>query len=107
VANFSLPIDSAKVRFQAMTEPSLQTDFDTGAPKVNKAGQPVFALKVLAQVEGGNAEVLTLKVSGEPRGIRLNAPLRVVNLQVVPWTMENRSGISYRADSIESEVASK
>ena len=65
----NLPIDSTKVCFVATgpAEPYLR--FETHEQRVNRDGVPLYQVRVVAMTEAG-AEVLTLTVPGEPKGIR-------------------------------------
>jgi hypothetical protein len=102
----NLPIDSTKVRFVASgpAEPYLR--YGTGEQRVNRDGVALYQLRVVAMTEAG-AEVLTVIVPGEPKGIRPQLAVRIAELEVRPWTSKDKtsSGIAYEATSIEPEGA--
>lgn len=75
-------------------------DFDSKAPKTDESGQPVFSVQVVALTDGG-AEVLSVKTSGEPKGITKGASIKVAGLTAQPWAMGDRSGVAFRAARIE------
>jgi hypothetical protein len=101
-----LPIDTAGMTFIAAGPPEAVVDFETKTAKVDESGQPVFGLQVVALVDGG-AEVLSVKVIGEPKGVGQGAALKLVGLTALPWAMGDRSGVAFRAARIESAGASR
>lgn len=102
----NLPVDTSKVSFEAMAEPVLDTDWDTGEVKLTKDKTPVYRLQASALFEG-RCEVISLRVNSEPKGIGPRTGFVAKNLRLTPWTIGDRSGISYRADSIEPEPPAK
>jgi hypothetical protein len=64
----------------------------------------LYAVTVMAMA-AGEADVIAIKVPGEPKGITAGTQLRVTGLVGVPWAMEDRSGIAYRATAIEPATA--
>jgi hypothetical protein len=101
-----LPIDTAGMTFIAAGPPEAVVDFETKAAKVDESGQPVFGLQVVALIDGG-AEVLSVKVAGEPKGVGQGTGLKLVGLTAQPWAMGDRSGVAFRAVRIESAGASR
>ena len=62
------------------------------------------ALQLIALTDGA-AEILAVKVPGLPGpGIRQGHPVKVSGLVAQPWTMQDRSGVAFRAARIESAV---
>ena len=52
------------------------------------------------------ADLIAVKVPGVPSaGIRQGAPVKVAGLVAQPWTMADRSGVSFRAARIEPAMA--
>jgi hypothetical protein len=49
----------------------------------------------------GTAEVVNVKVPGQPSGLAAGAPVRLVEMVAIPWAMGERSGVAYRAARIE------
>lgn len=95
-----LPIDTSGMSFFAALGPEPVIDFDTKRPKTDETGAPLFAVQVVAVADGG-AEVVTVKVAGEPKGVSQGQPVRVVGLVATPWSMGERSGVAFRAERIE------
>jgi hypothetical protein len=101
-----LPIDTAGISFIAAGPPEAVVDFETKAAKVDESGQPIFGLQVVA-LSGGGAEVISVKVTGEPKGVTQGAALKLVGLTAQPWAMGDRSGVAFRAARIEPAGASR
>jgi hypothetical protein len=95
-----LPIDTAGLTFLAAAAPEPARDYETKAAKVDESGLTIFAVQVVALTEGG-AEVLAIKVAGEPKGVTQGSPVKLVGLTAQPWTMGDRSGVAFRASRIE------
>jgi hypothetical protein len=103
----SLPIDTSRVKFLTGDDVKPQIVYETGAQKTTRDGQPIFQVPIVAFPAGGVAEILKVKVLGEPKGLQLHAPVRVVGLEVRPWTARDGSGagLAYWASAIEPETA--
>jgi len=101
-----LPIDTSGISFIAAGPPEATVDFETKAAKVDESGQPIFGVQVVALSDGG-AEVISVKVAGEPKGIAQGTALKLVGLTAQPWAMGDRSGVAFRATRIDSAGASR
>lgn len=97
-----LPIDTSAVNFVAAGEPEAAGDFETKAPKTDEAGQPVFNVHLFA-VGAGGRDVITVKVSGQPKGIGEFTPVKVRDLVATTWAMGDRAGVSFRASGVETQ----
>lgn len=53
--------------FIAAGAPEAVVDFETKAAKIDESGQAIFSVQIVALSDGG-AEVLGVKVAGEPKG---------------------------------------
>lgn len=95
-----LPIDTNGMMFLAAGAPEAVVDFETKAAKVDDSGQAIFSVQIVALSDGG-AEVLGVKVAGEPKGIAQGVPVKLVGLVAQPWAMNDRSGVAFRATRIE------
>ena len=100
-----LPIDTTVMGFIAAGVPEPVVDFESRRPKTDENGVPLYAVSVMAMA-AGEADVIAIKVPGEPRGIAAGVQLRVAGLVGVPWSMDDRSGIAFRATSIEAAAGS-
>jgi hypothetical protein len=76
------------------------TDFETKVPKTDRNGELLHSMQVVALTSEG-AEVIKVIVPGEPRAEQ-GVPLKVDGLVASPWTMGDRSGVSFRATRIET-----
>ncbi|HXA32330.1 MAG TPA: hypothetical protein VNV87_08735 [Acidimicrobiales bacterium] len=96
-----LPIDAACLTFIAVRPPEEVVDFESKAPRISPDGRPIFAVEVVA-VGSAGADILTVKVFGQPKGIVPGSPVRVVDLVATTWQMSDRHGVSFKAASIEA-----
>lgn len=101
-----LPIDTSAFSFIAAGPPEAAVDFETKEAKVDGSGQTVFALQVVALSEDG-ANVISVKVVGEPKGIAQGSMLKLVGLTAQPWAMGDRSGVAFRANRVEPAGAAR
>lgn len=95
-----LPIDVSGMTFLAAGSPEPVRDFDSKAAKVDENGEPLFAVQLVILVDGG-AEVITVKMAGEPKGLGHGVAVKVSGLVASPWSMGDRSGVAFRAARIE------
>lgn len=96
-----LPIDTQHLSFIAANPPEAVIDFDSKLPRTDTDGRQVFAVGVVALGNEG-ADVLTVKVAGQPKGITQGLPVKVSGLVATTWQMGDRHGVSFRADVIEA-----
>jgi hypothetical protein len=101
-----LPIDTTGISFIAAGPAEVVVDFETKATKMDESGQPIFGMQVVALSDGG-ADVISVKVVGEPKGISQGANLKLVGLTAQPWAMGDRNGVAFRASRIEPAGASR
>ena len=100
-----LPIDTGSVKFAAagLAEPVL--DYETKAPKLDENGVALFNVPLFA-AGSGIKDSITVKVSGEPKGLTEFTLVKVTNLVASTWEVGNNHGVSFRADRIELVKAS-
>jgi hypothetical protein len=99
-----LPVDTSSIAFLCALEPQPVLAFDTKQPRADENGEPLYVVQLIALAEG-EAEILAVKVPGQPSGIRQGHPVKVTGLVAQPWTMNDRSGVAFRAARIEPVVA--
>lgn len=99
-----LPINSSSMSFLSVAPPQPVTDFETRQPRTDENGAPLFSAQIVA-LSDGEAEVIAIKVAGDPGRFGQGIALKVTGLIAQPWTMGERSGISYRAEKIEPQGA--
>ena len=100
-----LPIDTGSVKFAAagLAEPVL--DYETKVPKLDENGVALFNVPLFA-AGSGIKDSITVKVSGEPKGLTEFTLVKVTNLVASTWEVGNNHGVSFRADRIELVKAS-
>jgi hypothetical protein len=99
-----LPIDTSAIAFLCAMAPEPVVDFETRRPKADENGEPLYLVQLIAMTDGA-AEILAVKVAGMPSGLRQGHPVKVHGLVAQPWTMNDRSGVAFRAARIEPAVA--
>ncbi len=101
-----LPIDLSAVRFVAAGDPEPVVHYDSGRPKIDAAtGAPLYQVRLVAMGPAG-AEVIPVKVPGQPIGLVNGSPVKVTGLTANPWALKDKAGISYRAAAIEPATTS-
>jgi hypothetical protein len=99
-----LPIDTSAATWLCATGPEPVIDFETKRQRADENGEPMYSVQ-LVLLGDGNADLLTVKVAGEPR-IAQGQPVRVTGLVASPWAMGDRSGVSFRAEKVEPATTS-
>jgi hypothetical protein len=100
-----LPVDTSSIAFLCALEPQPVLDFETRRPRADENGEPLYVVQLIALAEG-EAEILAVKVPGVPSsGIRQGHPIKVHGLVAQPWSMNDRSGVAFRAARVEPVVA--
>jgi len=96
-----LPIDTSGLTLLVGLAPEPVVDFETRRPKADENGEPLYQLQLVA-LGGEGAEVITVKVAGEPKGLVAGVPVKVLGLVALPWSMGDRSGVSFKAAHLEA-----
>jgi hypothetical protein len=99
-----LPVDTSSIAFLCALEPQPVLAFDTKQPRADENGEPLYMVQLIAMTDGA-AEILAVKVPALPSGLRQGHPVKVTGLVAQPWTMNDRSGVAFRAARIEPVVA--
>ena len=99
-----LPVDTTSIAFLCALEPQPVLAFDTKQQRADENGEPLYVIQLLAMGDG-SADLLAVKVPGVPSGIRQGHPVKVTGLVAQPWTMNDRSGVAFRAARVEPVVA--
>jgi hypothetical protein len=95
-----LPIDTNGITFLCAMAPEPVMDFETKRQKGDANGEPLYAVQLVLLADGG-AEVISVKVSGsQPAGLTGGTPVVVAGLVATPWSMGERSGVSFKAARI-------
>jgi hypothetical protein len=100
-----LPIDTSAIAFLCAMAPEPVVDFETRRPKADENGEPLYVIQLLVMGQE-SADLIAVKVPGLPSAaIRQGHPVKVTGLVAQPWTMADRSGVSFRAARVEPAMA--
>ena len=100
-----LPVDTSAIAFLCALAPEPVIDFQTKQQRADENGEPLYVIQLLAMGDG-SADLLAVKVPGLPSSaIRQGVPVKLTGLVAQPWTMQDRSGISFRAARVEPAMA--
>lgn len=96
-----LPIDTSQLTFLCAAPARPVTDFETKQHKADlTTGELLYNVQVVA-LDSEGAEVIQLKVAGDPK-VGQGAMLKLEGLVALPWSMGERSGVSFRASKVET-----
>lgn len=97
----SKPIDVARFAVcLCVSAPEPRVDQMTGQPKVDREGRAQWVVGVAVRPEGGrrsDSDVIDVVLPGEPQGVTEGVPVRLVDLWASEWSIDGRSGTSWRA----------
>ncbi len=80
-------------------------DFESGRVKLED-GVPLFSVRVVVMDPGsGEAEIVNVKVPGEPVGLVPGQPVALRELTAQPWSIGDKSGVAFRAIGVEAVTA--
>ncbi|WP_276961452.1 MULTISPECIES: hypothetical protein [Ferrimicrobium] len=88
-------------QFLVSKEPVPVMDPTSNTQKLDKEGRPLFVIQ-LVWIGDNGAEVLPVKVNSRPAGLTIGCAVRVVGLVATPWSMADRSGVSFSAARVEA-----
>jgi hypothetical protein len=97
-----LPVDTSVIHFVSAGPSEPVIDFDTKQQKLDHNGVAVNQVHLFVVGDGGTREVITVKISGEVRGLGQFTPAKVTDLVASTWSMGDRSGVSFSASKIEA-----
>ena len=102
-----LPVDTTKITTLCGAPPEAMVERDTGAPRTNQQGQPLFRAEVIV-MGCGRPLILGVRTAKEPKGLSLGAPIHLTGLTVSTFTAKDGgTGVFYDADAIESAKATR
>ncbi len=94
-----LKVDTAGVLFLLVRDAVPVLDWATKEVKADDDGVPLYQVQLVAMGDG-EAEVINVKVVGQPEGLTVNGPVRIEGLTVQPWSMGDKHGLAFRAAAI-------
>src|SRR3954452_25007844 len=95
-----LPIDISGMTFMAAAPARPVTDFETRQHKADENGELLYNLQVVA-LDPDGAQIITVKTPGDP-DVGQGAMLQLEGLVAMPWSMNERSGVAFRASRIKT-----
>lgn len=94
-------VDTSSTEHVVVSPVEQVMNFGDKQPRVDSNGQAMFAFNVVALGDEG-AEIMKVKVSGEPKGLTVGVKVALVGLVATTWEMgDHRHGVSFRADRVE------
>jgi hypothetical protein len=94
-----IPVDTSGLTLMAAAAARPVTDFDTRQHKADENGELLYNLQVVLMDSEG-AQIITVKVPGDPQ-VGQGALLQLEGLVAMPWSMNDRSGVAFRANSVK------
>lgn len=96
-----IPVDVSKLQVLAggKATPLLGQD---GQPKHDRDGRPLFVLPVITLAEGETPEVFNVRVPGTVPEVATLTPVRINGLVARPWSMGDRSGVTFTCASVQT-----
>jgi hypothetical protein len=94
-----IPVDMSGLTFMAAAPARPVTDFDTRQHKADENGEPLYNLQVV-WLDAEGAQIITVKVAGDPQ-VGQGGLLALKGLVAMPWSMDGRSGVAFRANSVK------
>jgi hypothetical protein len=83
----------------ALPEPRVANQQTGEVRKDRTSGEVLYSVGVCA-IRGRDSSVIQVSVAGEPRGLSVGAPVRLVDLEASSWDIDGRSGVAWRAASV-------
>lgn len=98
-----IPVDTTRLTgLVAVTDPEPKINLETGEVRTDRDGRTVYLVSVALRVADGGRKAVVIEVATteEPKGVEVGTPVRLVGLDAVPWEMNNRHGLSYKAAAV-------
>ena len=95
-----LPIETSSIKFAAAGPAEPVLDCATKVPKTDENGVPLFTVPVFV-AGGGIKDQISVKVSGELKGLSEFTIVKITNLIAQTWEVGPNHGVSFRADKVE------
>ena len=102
-----LVLKDEKYAFTVTKAAEPKTEFGSGQQKMNRASQlPEWVVEVLA-MDSERGEVIRVTVTGDQPKVNQGQPVAFSELEAVPWANNGKSGVAYRARSIQPSAQAK
>ena len=102
-----LMLDTSAVSFTVTRVPEARRDFGKTEQKVDRdTGRPQWVVEVLA-LDSERGEVIRVSVAGDQPKVNQGQPVRFDSLEAIPWSNNGKSGVAYRAATVQLSAQSK
>lgn len=102
-----LLLDISAVAFTVTKAPEPRRDFGKTEQKVDRdTGRPQWVVEVLA-MDPERGEVIRVTVAGDQPRVNQGQGVRFEGLEAIPWSNNGKSGVAYRAASVQPSTAPK
>jgi hypothetical protein len=102
-----LMLDTTKVTFTVTKAPEPRKDYGKDQQKMDRdTGRPQWVVEVLA-MDSERGEVIRVTVAGDEPKVRQGQPVSFTDLEAIAWTNNGKSGVAYRAATIQQAAQSK
>lgn len=95
-----LLLDTTRATYQ-VSRPVMEKTDQNGAQKFTRGNEPMWTVQVVAMsLDESGAEVLNVTVAGVPPKLTPGQMVTPVDLEVIPWSQGERSGVVFRAKEL-------
>ncbi len=102
-----LMLDTTAVAFTVTKAPETRRDFGKTEQKVDRdTGRPQWVVEVLA-LDTERGEVIWVTVAGDQPRVNQGQSVRFDGLEAIAWSNNGKSGVAYRAASVQPASAPK
>jgi hypothetical protein len=103
----ALPVDSNKLLLLCGAPPEAVLDYESGAQKKNRDGEPLYRTEVIV-MGFGRPQVVGVRTPREPKGLVTGAPVAIPGFSMSPFTTrDGGTGVLYEASSVEPAKATR
>jgi hypothetical protein len=102
-----LVLNTDKFTFTVTKAPEPRKDYGKDQQKMDRdTGRPQWVVEVLA-MDAERGEVIRVTVAGDEPKVRQGQPVAFADLEAIAWTNNGKSGVAYRAASIQPAASVK
>lgn len=81
--------------------PEPKHDPATGKARIDYQGNPLWTIATVVHLAGHRKpSVIDISIAYKPEGIAVGTPLRIIDLDAVPWALHGHVGVSFKAAQI-------
>jgi len=103
---FQLLLDMTGITVTVSREPEPKVDLETGAVQFDRDTGEALSLVQLVLMGTFGAEVIRVKVAGDPPKVSPGQQVTVTGLEAIPWAKGDQARLAWRADSIKPVASS-